>query len=47
MQLKIGVRVLSDGIFIVDGAGRIIFGEETAMLRDQVKALILRVAASS
>jgi anti-sigma B factor antagonist len=40
MQLKIGVRVLSDGIFIVDGAGRIIFGEETAMLRDQVKALI-------
>jgi anti-sigma B factor antagonist len=40
MQLKIGVRVLSDGIFIVDCGGRLIFGEETAALRDHVKSLI-------
>jgi anti-sigma B factor antagonist len=40
MQLKIGVRVLSDGILIVDCAGRLIFGEETALLRDQVKSLL-------
>ena len=37
MQFKISVRVLSDGILIVDCAGRLIFGEETALLRDQVK----------
>jgi len=37
MQFKINVRVLSDGILIVDCAGRLIFGEETALLRDQVK----------
>src|SRR5260370_21877894 len=40
MQLKIGVRHLNDGIVVVDCAGRIVFGEETAELRDQVKALI-------
>jgi anti-sigma B factor antagonist len=40
MQLKIGVRKMNDGIIVVDCAGRIIFGEETAELRDQVKALI-------
>jgi anti-sigma B factor antagonist len=40
MQLKIGVRQLNDGIVVVDCAGRIVFGEETAELRDQVKALI-------
>jgi anti-sigma B factor antagonist len=40
MQLKIGVRTLSDGIMIVDCAGRLVFGEETAVLRDQVKGLI-------
>jgi anti-sigma B factor antagonist len=40
MQLKIGVRTLNDGIVVVDCAGRIVFGEETAELRDKVKALI-------
>jgi anti-sigma B factor antagonist len=40
MQLKIGVRTLNDGIVVVDCAGRIVFGEETAVLRDRVKALI-------
>ena len=39
MQLRIGVRQLNDGIVVVDCAGRIVFGEETAELRDQVKAL--------
>jgi anti-sigma B factor antagonist len=42
MQLKIGVRQLNDGIVVVDCAGRIVFGEETAELRDQVKALITK-----
>src|SRR6266436_3465867 len=41
MQLKIGVRTLNDGIVVVDCAGRIVFGEETAELRDKVKALII------
>src|SRR5216683_4145233 len=40
MQLRIGVRTLNDGIVVVDCAGRIVFGEETAELRDKVKALI-------
>ena len=38
MQLKLAVRKLSDGIVIVDCAGRLIFGEETAALRDLVKS---------
>src|SRR6266436_6644835 len=41
MQLRIGVRTLNDGIVVVDCAGRIVFGEETAELRDKVKALII------
>ena len=40
MQLRIGVRTLHDGVVVVDCAGRIVFGEETAELRDRVKALI-------
>ena len=40
MQLKIGVRRLNDGIIVVDCAGRLIFGDETAALRDQVRALV-------
>jgi anti-sigma B factor antagonist len=40
MQLKLGVRTLSDGIVVVDCAGRLVFGEETAALRDKVKSLI-------
>jgi anti-sigma B factor antagonist len=40
MQLKIGVRKLHDGIIVVDCAGRLIFGDETAALRDQVRSLL-------
>ena len=40
MQLKLNVRALNDGIAVVDCAGRIVFGEETAELRDRVKTLI-------
>ena len=39
MQLKITTRTLNDGIVVVDCAGRLVFGEETAALRDQVRAL--------
>lgn len=40
MQLKMAVRTLSDGIEVVDCAGRLVFGEETAALRDKVKSLL-------
>ncbi len=40
MQLKLSNRTL-DGVLIVDCAGRIVFGEESALLRDMVKKLIL------
>src|SRR4051812_50131190 len=40
MQLKLTAHKLNDGIVVVDCAGRIVFGEETSELRDQVKALI-------
>ena len=40
MQLKIAVRRLNDGIIVVECAGRIVFGDETAALRDQVRSLI-------
>jgi len=40
MQLKIGTRKLNDGIMVVDCAGRIIFGDETAALRDRVREFI-------
>ena len=39
MQLKITTRTLNDGIVVVDCAGRLVFGEETAALRDQVRTL--------
>jgi len=39
MQLKLSVRNL-DGIAVVDAAGRIIFGDESASLRETVKKLI-------
>ena len=39
MQLKISTRTI-DGILIVDCAGRIVFGEESAYLRDTVKKLL-------
>ena len=40
MQLKISTRKLNDGIIVVDCAGRIIFGDETAALRDRVREII-------
>lgn len=40
MQLKINVRTLDDGIIVANCAGRIVFGEETAELRDRVRTLI-------
>jgi anti-sigma B factor antagonist len=40
MQLRLSTRTL-DGVFIVDCAGRIVFGEESAYLRDAVKKLIM------
>ena len=40
MQLKLNVRTLNDGIIVIDCAGRIVFGEETAELRDRVRALL-------
>ena len=39
MQLKLSNRTV-DGILIVDCAGRIVFGEESAYLRDTVKQLL-------
>ena len=39
MQLRISTRTV-DGILVVDCHGRIIFGEESASLRDTVKKLI-------
>ena len=38
MQLKLSTRTI-DGVVIVDSAGRIVFGEESAYLRDTVKKL--------
>ena len=40
MQLKLTAHKLNDGIVVVDCAGRIVIGEETSELRNQVKALI-------
>ena len=39
MQLKLNTRT-ENGITIVDCNGRIVFGEESALLRDTVKKLI-------
>lgn len=39
MQLKLSTRTV-DGVLIIDCSGRIIFGEESALLRDTVKKLI-------
>lgn len=39
MQLKLTTRN-KDGIVIVDCAGRIVFGEESALLRDTVKQIL-------
>jgi anti-sigma B factor antagonist len=39
MQLSLNTRS-KDGILVVDCSGRIVFGEESAALRDMVKELI-------
>lgn len=39
MQLRINTRTI-DGVLIVDCHGRLVFGEESANLRDTVKKLI-------
>ncbi len=39
MQLRISTRTI-DGVLVVDCNGRIVFGEESANLRDTVKKLI-------
>jgi anti-sigma B factor antagonist len=36
MQLKLATRT-KDGVFVVDCSGRIVFGEESSLLRDMVK----------
>ncbi len=40
MQLRLNVRTLNDGIIVVDCAGRIVFGEETSVLREKLKQLL-------
>jgi anti-sigma B factor antagonist len=39
MQLRMSTRTL-DGVMVVDCSGRIVFGEESATLRDTVKKLL-------
>jgi anti-sigma B factor antagonist len=39
MQLKLSVRVI-DGVSIVDCRGRLLFGDESGVLRDTVKNLL-------
>ncbi len=39
MQLRMSTRAL-DGVLIVDCSGRLVFGEESASLRDTVKLLL-------
>ena len=40
MQLKLTSKT-KDGILIVDCSGRIVFGEESALLRDKIKKAVL------
>jgi len=39
MQLRMSTRAL-DGVMVVDCSGRILFGEESATLRDTVKQIL-------
>lgn len=39
MQLRMSTRTL-DGVMVVDCSGRLVFGEESASLRDTVKKLL-------
>jgi anti-sigma B factor antagonist len=41
MQLRISTRILNDDILVVDCIGRIVFGEESGVLRDTVKKLLV------
>jgi anti-sigma B factor antagonist len=41
MQLRMSTRSL-DGVLVVDCSGRIVFGEESASLRDTVKNLLVQ-----
>ena len=40
MQLKLASKT-KDGILIVDCSGRIVFGEESALLREKIKKAVL------
>jgi anti-sigma B factor antagonist len=40
MQLRISTRMLNEDVLVVDCIGRIVFGEESAVLRDVVKKLL-------
>ena len=39
MQLKLATRT-TDGVLVVDCSGRIVFGEESSLLRDTVKKAV-------
>lgn len=39
MQLKVTTRI-KDGVLVVDCSGRIVFGEESALLRDTVRQAV-------
>jgi anti-sigma B factor antagonist len=39
MELKLATRT-NDGVLVVDCTGRIVFGEETSLLRDMVKQAV-------
>src|SRR5580692_5748625 len=41
MQLRMSTRSL-DGVMVVDCSGRVVFGEESASLRDTVKMLLVQ-----
>ena len=41
MQLRMSTRTL-DGALVVDCSGRLVFGEESASLRDTVKKLVVQ-----
>lgn len=41
MQLRMSTRSL-DGVLVVDCSGRLVFGEESASLRDMVKKLLVQ-----
>lgn len=40
MQLRMSTRTL-EGVMVVDCSGRVVFGEESASLRDTIKKLLL------